>query len=242
MQIWVFKGIFSINNHRLASPSSELLNLAMPGAAPPPFSVLLFKYFFFIINGLNSLHMLQLPPYRRVRLTCYHQHVTSILSLLWLCGYDATFFHQTLACSMCGITFLFTGLLLSFQCVNKKHTPLKVKLTPLRVCTNVWTHYGSTACLWYTLVQPPTLQHLCIANLGFLAWAGRYAHRAQEIYDVHPDIDVVQSGIAPILVLFYVGFNVVLYGSILDVWREPRVAMDSVVGSFIKWSACAQTC
>lgn len=44
-----------------------------------------------------------------------------------------------------------------------------------------------------------------------------YAHRAQEIYDVHPDIDVVQSGIAPILVLFYVGFNVVLYGSILDV-------------------------
>jgi len=69
-----------------------------------------------------------------------------------------------------------------------------------------------------------------------------YAHRAQEIYDVHPDIDVVQSGIAPILVLFYVGFNVVLYGSILDVWREPRVAMDSVVGSFIKWSACAQTC
>ena len=118
---------------------------------------------------------------------------------------------------MCGITFLFTGLLLSFQCVNKKHTPLKVKVTPLRVCTNVWTHYGATACLWYTLVHTPTLQHLCIANLGFLAWAGMYADRAQEIYDVHPDIDVIQSGMLPILAIAFVAFNVVLYGSILDV-------------------------
>lgn len=59
-----------------------------------------------------------------------------------------------------------------------------------------------------------------------------YADRAQEIYDVHPDIDVIQSGMLPILAIAFVAFNVVLYGSILDVWREPRVAMNSVVGRF----------
>ena len=44
-----------------------------------------------------------------------------------------------------------------------------------------------------------------------------YADRAQEIYDVHPDIDVIQSGMLPILAIAFVAFNVVLYGSILDV-------------------------
>ena len=182
------------------------------------FHQVIFKYIFFLINGANSIHMLNLePPLWRNRLTCWSQHFVSMLALMWVLNVNATYLHLTLSCSMFGITFLFSGLLVSFSVVGKKYTPLgKLKLTKWRITRNIWSHYGSTCVLWYLLfVQKdplrPNLRHQVTANIGFFLWTIVFGNRAKLIYDVHPSIDVMKSGIIPILCFCYVAFNVVLY-------------------------------
>ena len=178
------------------------------------FAALMFRYLFFIVNGINSLHMLNIQPLWRVRLTCFSQHAMTLLSLLWLLGYPAEYYQRVLACLMCGVTCLFTCLLLGFATLENKKTPLKIKLTKWRILRNIYTHYISTGILWYVVLDEkivPTLQHQVVANLGFLLWVGVFGSRAQVMYSVHSSVNLITSGLLPLLGVGYVGFNAVLY-------------------------------
>jgi hypothetical protein len=181
------------------------------------------KLLFAVMNIANSLHMCTIPKLWQHRMTVWTQHTVSILSLLMLLLPTSSssylqFLQSTVTCLTTGVAFLFTGLLLVFGLLGraKNATPLsKLPLTTSRVLRNLWSHYGIAFAMWHFVLTDlrlwPTLQHQVAANVGYLLWAAWYGARAKEIYDVPESVNLVQSGALPVMVTFWLLFNVVLY-------------------------------
>ena len=117
---------------------------------------------FAAINLTSSLHMLTIPKLWQQRLTCWTQHIVTILSMLMLLpssfiheiqfDHALNFLQDTVTCLSTGVAFLFTGLLLIFGLLgrSKTATPLsKIPLTTNRILRNLWSHYGIAAALWH---------------------------------------------------------------------------------------------
>ena len=197
------------------------------------------KIMFAAINLTSSLHMLTIPKLWQQRLTCWTQHIVTILSMLMLLPssfireihFDHTlnFLQGTVTCLSTGVAFLFTGLLLIFGLLgrSKTATPLsKLPLTTNRILRNLWSHYGIALALWrFQAVQVeeeggggggPTLVHQAAANMGYLLWAVWYGRRAKEIYDVPISIELISSGALPVMVTCLFLFNVFMYEWMID--------------------------